>query len=269
MILQRLFYEKQKNMNIEYGFVYLATLPMRAEASDKTEMVNQLVFGDTYTVIEEKETWLKIKNTYDSYEGWISKTAYYKISSKTFDLINTQTKGLIESHTAFVKLEDKIFPLPLSSQIPLWNGKNGRLNDKKIEIIVGKVNFPEEFNPAKLINIASMFLYAPYLWGGKSIFGIDCSAFVQEVFKFFNIHLPRDAYQQAEYGQEINISEIQIGDLAFFQRENRIIHVGICLGQQKIIHAFDQVRIDKLDETGIFNLDKKHYTHFLEKVIRV
>lgn len=256
-------------MNKQYGFVYLATLPMRVNTSDKAEMVNQLLFGDTYWVLEEQNSWLKIKNTYDNYEGWISKNTYYHISNKTFDSICNQPLGIVESHTAFVKWKDSTFPIPFASQIPLWNGEIGSLNHKSIELMSGNVTFQQEITPIKLINIASIFLYTPYLWGGKSIFGVDCSAFVQEVFKFFHIYLPRDAYQQATQGKEISISEIQIGDLVFFQRENRIVHVGIYLGQEKIIHAFDQVRIDKLDEIGIFNLDKEYYTHFLAKITRL
>ena len=116
-----------------------------------------------------------------------------------------------------------------------------------------------------IVNCAKEFLNVPYLWGGKSFFGIDCSGFTQIIYKIHGIKIPRDAYQQAEIGDALTfIEEAKPGDLAFFEnKEGRIHHVGIILADQKIIHAHGKVRIDSLDSTGIFNKDQNKHTHKL------
>ena len=116
-----------------------------------------------------------------------------------------------------------------------------------------------------LINNALIFLNAPYLWGGRTPFGIDCSGFTQIVYRLQGINIPRDAHQQAEVGNTLSfIEESQEGDLAFFDdSEGEITHVGIIMNNNNIIHASGKVRIDKLDQQGIFNIEKKIHTHKL------
>jgi cell wall-associated NlpC family hydrolase len=119
-----------------------------------------------------------------------------------------------------------------------------------------------------LVETALMYLHAPYLWGGRSPFGIDCSGFVQVVYKFSGIQLPRDAWQQAEKGDLLSfIEESAPGDLAFFDNdEGTIIHVGILLENNRIIHASGKVRIDVIDHQGIYNRDLRAYTHNLRLI---
>jgi cell wall-associated NlpC family hydrolase len=113
-------------------------------------------------------------------------------------------------------------------------------------------------------------LNVPYRWGGKSVMGIDCSAFVQLCAKIAGYKLPRDASQQYDFGEEVSLSEALPGDIAFFENENhRIVHVGILLSRNMIIHASGEVRIDAIDETGIFNNELNKYTHYLNKVKRL
>ena len=115
------------------------------------------------------------------------------------------------------------------------------------------------------------YLNAPYLWGGRSPFGIDCSGFTQLVFKFAGIKLQRDAYQQGGQGSIINfIEEVQPGDLAFFSNdEGAIIHVGIMLKDNRIIHSSGKVRIDKIDHFGIYNAETKKHSHLLKLIKRM
>ena len=116
-----------------------------------------------------------------------------------------------------------------------------------------------------LINNAMIFLNAPYLWGGRTPFGIDCSGFTQIIYRLQGINIPRDAYKQAEIGTTLSfINESEEGDLAFFDNaEGKIIHVGIIMKKNYIIHASGKVRIDKIDQEGIFNIEKKKHTHKL------
>ena len=122
-----------------------------------------------------------------------------------------------------------------------------------------------------MLEFAMRFLRAPYLWGGRTPVGIDCSGFTQLIYKSIGIQIPRDASQQVELGQPLDFaSEGQIGDLAFFQNEEgRIVHVGMVCAPGKIIHASGQVRIDKLDDTGIFNCDTGKYSHQLRIIKRI
>jgi len=112
-------------------------------------------------------------------------------------------------------------------------------------------------------------LNAPYLWGGKSFFGIDCSGFTQQVFRFLDKRLPRDAYQQAEEGMTVEFDETEVGDLAFFANASgKITHVGIILENMQIIHAHGAVRLDELTKEGIFSADKGGITHYLTVIKR-
>jgi gamma-D-glutamyl-L-lysine dipeptidyl-peptidase len=114
-------------------------------------------------------------------------------------------------------------------------------------------------------------LNSPYLWGGKTPFGIDCSGFTQMAYKLAGIKLRRDAWQQAEQGHTINLlEETEPGDLAFFDNdEGNIVHVGIILRDHKIIHAAGKVRIDSIDHYGINNKELKKYTHKLRLIKRM
>jgi cell wall-associated NlpC family hydrolase len=125
-------------------------------------------------------------------------------------------------------------------------------------------------NPKLIKQVAYKFLNTAYLWGGRSVFGIDCSGFSQVVYKFLNVCLPRDAWQQAEHGDIVkSLHEAVCGDLAFFDNEEgKITHVGIVLNPHEIIHSSGKVRLDKLDKEGIVNLENKQRTHKLKVIKR-
>ena len=120
------------------------------------------------------------------------------------------------------------------------------------------------------LKISKQYLNAPYLWGGRTQFGIDCSGYTQMVYRFFNVNLPRDSSQQVKLGTTIkNLTESKLGDLLFFGNKVKTTHVGIYLGQSHINHASGKVRIDKIDSTGIFNQNESKYTHKLQIIKRV
>ena len=126
-------------------------------------------------------------------------------------------------------------------------------------------------NKEEAVEIALSLINTPYLWGGKSPFGIDCSGFSQLVYKMIGINLPRDARDQAKIGSTLSfIDESQAGDLAFFHnKEDKIIHVGIILKDNYIIHASGRVRIDRLDQTGIYNNELNTHTHKLRFIKKI
>lgn len=128
-------------------------------------------------------------------------------------------------------------------------------------------------NDRTLLQTARLFLNTPYLWGGRTFMGIDCSGFTQIVFRAHGIKLLRDAYQQATQGRKIKLADAATNDLAFFSNsEGRVIHVGIVIKEKeslKIIHASGKVRIDLLDDRGIFNTETQSYSHQLHSLKRI
>ncbi|MBL7884409.1 MAG: C40 family peptidase [Bacteroidia bacterium] len=256
-----------------YGICNLSIVPCRREPSDKSEMVTQLLFGDTFQVTETQGNWCHIKISYDDYDCWIDKKQFLPIQQHTFDIINST--DLICSNE-FVQLinhknTNHQLPIVIGSSLPNYDAGECTIENQTYifdgDII--KDYLPNEKNG--IIESAYQFLNSPYLWGGKSPFGIDCSGFTQLVYKLNGIRLKRDAYQQAEQGEILSfVEEAEPGDLAFFDNEEgRIVHVGIVLENNKIIHASGKVRIDGFDHHGIFNNDKKDYSHQLRLLKRI
>ena len=236
---------------MEKGICNVSVAPLRAENSHQSEMVSQLLYGEKVEIIEENGSFSKIKMDFDGYEGWVDAKQISKISEEDFAQKTSQI--LTEDFKFFNFKEDKIL-LSIGSEI---------VSDKEQTL--------REATGKSLSDTAQRFLNVPYLWSGRSFFGIDCSGFTQLVFKVHGIKLPRDAYQQAEMGNVLDfVEESEPGDLAFFEnQEGKISHVGIMLEDQKIIHAYGKVRIDLLDSTGIFNKDLGKHTHKLRFVKRI
>lgn len=248
----------------------LSQIPVRSEPAHRSEQISQLLFGETFTINDLKDEWLKITCSWDNYEGWIAAGQCSYIPEKDFSAVNEGSSGMALDIASNVSSTSTSIPVLAGSTLPGFDGMNFRIGKEKF-IYNGQALLQENQNPGVLERIALRYLNAPYLWGGRSPFGIDCSGFTQIVFKFCGIPLKRDAYQQAEQGSGINfIEETQTGDLAFFANdENRIVHVGIVLKDQRIIHASGKVRIDKLDHFGIYNTDLKKYTHQLKALKRL
>jgi len=257
---------------VEFGVCDLSIIPVRSEPAERSEMVSQLLFGESYNVLIKKSKWYKIKTAFDNYEGWISENQHHAVHERYFFKLQ-QSKhpvALDSVHNAVAR--DKNVFIVAGSTLPEYDGMNFKLDADKY-VYYGQAVFPE--HPLSLEKViekcALKYLNVPYLWGGRSPFGIDCSGFTQAVFKVLGIALKRDAYQQAEQGQLVDFVELsKEGDLAFFENETgKITHVGIVLKDQKIIHASGKVRIDKLDHFGIFNTDNGRYSHKLKFIKRI
>lgn len=257
---------------MNYGICEQAVVPVRIQPGDQQEMCNQLLFGDLVVIKGQVKDWLLVDTFDDQYEGWVDLKQISIIENEMFNELIVSERNFVTS---------------LSSEI--MDGKNPRLVLTRGAhlpfysdgfFFTGKTKYPfsgtvisskNGFDANRLIELAKTYLGSPYLWGGRSPFGIDCSGLVQVVFKMFGLFLPRDASQQVQHGETINfIHEAKTGDLAFFgNEEGAIIHVGILADSSQIIHASGKVRLDTIDHQGIFNTETKKYTHQLRVIKRL
>ena len=243
------------------GICNLSIVPVRIVDSDKSEMINQLIYGDIIEILEEKEKWVQIKSVFDDYIGWIDKKQYFKID----DNINLDLNKPVYSIDLVEFIENnnnELVTIPIGSDISNISLMNHKFDGKTIS---GKNN------RNSIVNTALSFLNSPYLWGGKTPFGIDCSGFTQMVYKINGYKLSRDAKDQANQGETLSfIEESEAGDLAFFNNDQGdIIHVGIILQNNHIIHASGKVRIDRIDHSGIYNNDLNKHTHSLRYIKKI
>lgn len=257
---------------MKYGVCHLSVVPCRFEPFDTSEMVTQLLFGETVKIYEEKKKdWRRAKTAYDNYDCWIDIKQVTLISEEEFNRINQQTLSGELIHVAEDKENERFTPIVLGSSLPEFNKGKLQIGEQNIAFSGNVIDTSKTIDKSHLVQHALMYLNSPYLWGGRSPFGIDCSGFTQVVYKLNGCQLPRDASQQAEIGQTLSfIEESESGDLAFFDNEDgNIIHVGIMLENNRIIHASGNVRIDKIDHQGIFNVDTGDYSHRLRLIKKI
>lgn len=291
----------------KFGICHLSIIPVRAEPTSKSEQVTQLLFGETYqvTLVSPEAKFVWITTDYDQYSGWVEASRWREISERFYlkaqkdqHLMIDQQFGLLMKSLSRMQLSfGSILPAETKGELH-WEGEtmfcSAEVRDTR-----------KQAERSQIVLLSFMFLGTPYLWGGKSIFGIDCSGFTQLVFKAGGYFLPRDAYQQEQLGSNVtNLNEAKGGDLAFFARKGNIIHVGIVLTisdihqidasyaqvlekavkslrdetpaspvlskpYQWIMHAYDCVRVDILDQVGIYNLNEKQYTHYTHSIKQV
>ena len=248
---------------MNYGICHLSTVPLRLEPSDKSELVSQLLYGDFFKILEKRKKWSKIQLDFDGYEGWVDNKQFAEIAKENYDILKKEPLILSTDLVEFVQNEkEQLFAVPMGSTL---NGLQllGHKHDG---------NAVNSIQPKEQITLTAFnYLNAPYLWGGKTPFGIDCSGFTQMVYKLNGYKLLRDASQQATQGIALSfIEESEPGDLAFFDNdEGLIVHVGIILKDNYIIHAHGKVRIDRLDHSGIYNVDRNIHSHKLRVIKKI
>lgn len=238
---------------MKYGICKLPVVPMRKEMSHESELVSELLFNDIYEVTEETGDWIKIKTLYDSYVGYLRTLQHFEISENELNEYISKEKYIV------------------NEPVCTYNNNVLTFGSKIFERHENAIPLRKVYDPNIMVECAIKMLGTPYRWGGKSVMGIDCSAFVQLCAKVAGYKLPRDASQQFEFGSKIdNLSDTKAGDLAFFKnKNNHITHVGILLSNDKIIHASGKVRIDTIDSKGIYNKELNCYTHELAGLVKL
>lgn len=268
------------------GICYLSHIAVREQPSHKAQMVTQLIFGEDYWIKEINDTcdWYFIQCCHDNYEGWIPQGQVYYLPDNT-DLESIyENKVVVKFYFAISTPQNHIIRLSPGTKLPFFDLDKQLFICQKDwvkpigeKIIVQTAAENATYCSHKTILEAMMeFCGTPYLWGGRTIWGIDCSGLIQVAFRLIGMTLPRDAYQQAEsdLGKTCHLLDVQPCDVAFFSSEpnnNRITHVGILLSTQTILHASNYVQIDMMDETGIYkpkDSNKKHYSHYLKSIKR-
>ena len=236
--------------------------------SDKAEIVSQLLFGETFRVIDTEPGWLHIRSHHDDYEGWIDPKQAHPYQAST---TGTNTVRLLETVSAILN-ESGTKRIHLTKGAVLPGFENGQFTlETDRYMVTGKTNANRSFHPDHIVSDAMDYLGSPYLWGGRSPFGIDCSGFTQMVFALNGIALPRDSSAQVSVGEKIgDLQKGRVGDLAFFAKEpaGKVMHVGIILPHQRIIHASGEVRLDAMDDKGIIRKETGEYSHFLTGIQR-
>ena len=251
-----------------FGICNLAMIPLRAEASDKSEIVSQVLFGEHFEVLEQQKQWTYIKTQFDQYEGWIDTKQFLTITESNYLQLSSDAIILNADLIEYILAPSNLLiPIPLGASLSFLNYPE--INTIPFDFEGTKIS---GIKPKKnIVSSAFMYLNAPYLWGGKTPFGIDCSGFTQMVYKLNGYKLLRDASQQATQGEALSfIEESEPGDLAFFDNdEGNIIHVGIIMEENYIIHASGKVRIDRLDHLGIYNAETNKHTHKLRVIKKI
>jgi hypothetical protein len=255
------------------GISFQGFIPIRREPSESSEMVSQVLFGETFEIRESRGAWRLISLDFDGIEGWVGSE-----SINSFEEADRTEKGPegapgMVVHP-MVELTDRSHGgkliLPAGSLLHGQPGKGYTIRGMQFEcstegaiVIPGSRADPEQISEA--------LLSIPRLHGGRSGFGFDAPGLIQFLCRAMGISIPRNCREQAGVGSAINfIHEVRKGDLAFFDNPDGVItHVGMVLGKNRLVHVYDRVRIDKLDQQGIFSTEREGYTHRLRIIKRI
>jgi len=253
---------------MKYAIVTVPAAAVRKKPNHRAEMSNQLLFGEPVKVIRaKKEKWLNIESFYDGYQGWLTN---HLITFTNKETATCPTKKIAADLFSHLVVNGVTMNIPAGSSLFQLDKKRGGIEGFQYEFY-GKISEPEKIKQRAEVLVANAhtWLNAPYLWGGKTILGVDCSGFSQTMYKLVGVPIPRDAWQQAQVGTPVRkLEDVMPGDLAFFDDKDEIVHVGILLSADKIVHSAGKVRIDLIDKKGITNSDTGERTHRLKLIKR-
>lgn len=250
------------------GTISLPLVPLRQNDSERSEMTSQLLYGERVEILETREKWLLVRNLADNYMGWIDRKMIQLINEDQDTDLYCVSSPILKYYT---KDNTETLFLPGGSKLNKSTINEVIIAGKTFVIDPTDLLFSDDKSAERLVSLAKQYLNAPYLWGGKSVMGIDCSGLVQVIYNMCGIQLPRDASQQVECGKVIDVlTDAQAGDLAFFENsEGKIIHVGIMINAHQIIHASGWVKIENIDAQGIISYQTGEYSHKLGVIKRL
>ncbi len=250
---------------IYIGVAVQGFIPVRKDPYERSEMVTQVLFGESAAITDEEGRWLYIRTLNDSYEGWIDKKCIEKTETTAATIYivaheNTKVRNLSNGQK---------FTIPIGAAIPAVNK-----GEFSLASYTYRIENPENIVKPGSVSLADVIddvISVPYLWGGRCGFGFDCSGLTQYLCRVTGKEIPRDAGDQSAAGTTLSfISEARTGDLAFFDDEVGVIHhVGMMIGNDRIIHASGLVKTDRIDQQGIFNEKLGGYTHKLRVIKRL
>ncbi len=258
--------------SILYGVCKVSVAGLLSKPDYGSALISQCLFGEFIKVIKTKnKRWIKVKCLWDNTEGWIDALQFY-ISE---DIKESETKDCDAFALELIHglySNNMTLPISIGANLPNCDGINLKLPFGKFQYTGQIINLQQTVNIQTLLSkIAVKYLHAPALNGGRSILGIDSPALTQLAFKMIGKSLPRTAYEQSELGTDIGfVAYSKVGDLAFFaNKDNEIVHVGFIVEPMKIIHVHGKVKIDQLDNQGIYDLETKKYTYKLRTIRRI
>ena len=243
---------------------------MRAEPSHRAEMVNQALFGEAFEILDRKNEWMLIRLGHDGYSGWMLDRQIQAITQEEYRQLVDQPQTLVSDAVDLIEHDSPSMTRTIvaGSPLPFYDADQHVLRvGTEPFLFQGRTAQRLRTREELLLN-AYLYANAPYLWGGRSAFGIDCSGLTQMAYRLTGISLLRDASQQATQGRTLDfLAEAQAGDLVFFDNdEGNIVHVGIYVRENRILHASGSVRMDGLDSTGIYNAELGKHTHKLRLI---
>ena len=252
-----------------FATIIYPAAPIRRKPDHRKEMVNQLLFGESVEVLREKGSlWLKVRSLHDNYEGWITRSLVHFVEPP---LAQVRPALVTSDLLTPVQIRERIMHIPFGSSLPFFENGKGMIGDIEFsgQLIAWDRNKQED-RLAAVLQLGEKWMQAPYCWGGRTILGVDCSGFVQILMKMVGIDLPRDAWQQAQEGEVIEkFKEAIPGDLVFFDNKEDIVHVGILIGNDRLIHSSGQVRIDRIDKRSVIHAGSGKRMQQLKAIRRI
>ena len=267
------------------GISLYSVTPVRTEASEAAEQSTQILFGETFAILEQKPRWTRVKLDSDAQEGWVDAKMICPMKAEEYASYRQALNGAatVVMPMAYAVSENNGQTIPLTAGTRLTNYQDGRFEVLGVgfRIDPGMVIAKSlDLNEQNLLQAVRFFLNIPYLWGGKNAMGMDCSGFTQIILSLFGKKLPRNASEQATCGRKISaLTKVKAGDLVFFDHYEptansqqpiaKVTHVGIVIDAERVIHCSGRVKVEKLDETGIFNAETGQYSHHLVSIRRI